>query len=109
RSRRHGRPTRVVAIALPPIEYLVRVHVILPSNYRDRRARRERRRNDLPLKRLGPRAVTRPTSRGCAHNRFCGHFLPSQHQESHHTSITSSARVSSVGGSSRPSAFAVLR
>src|SRR5881275_3323875 len=41
RSRRHGRPTRVVAIALPPIEYLVRVHVILPSNYRDRRARRK--------------------------------------------------------------------
>jgi len=85
RSRRHGRPTPVVAIALPPIEYLVRVHVILPSNYRDRRARRKRRRNDLPLQRLGPRAVTRPTSRGCAHNRFCGHFLPSQHQESHHT------------------------
>src|SRR5213078_885748 len=31
RSRRHGRPTRVVAIALAPIEYLVRVHVILPT------------------------------------------------------------------------------
>ena len=50
--------TRVLAIARAPTEYLVRVHVVLPGNYRDRRARRKRRRNDLSLQRLRPRAVT---------------------------------------------------
>ena len=40
RNRRHGRRTRVVAIALPPTKYLVRIHVVMPGNLRDRRARR---------------------------------------------------------------------
>src|SRR5450631_1562304 len=32
RSRRHGRRTRVVAIALPPTKYLVRIHLVMPGN-----------------------------------------------------------------------------
>jgi hypothetical protein len=32
-SRRYGRRTRVVAIALPPTEYLVRIHVVIPGNH----------------------------------------------------------------------------
>ena len=33
RSRRDRRHTRVVAIELPPTEYLVRVHVVMPGNH----------------------------------------------------------------------------
>src|SRR5665647_401722 len=33
RSRRDARHTRVIAIEPPPTEYLVRIHVVMPSNY----------------------------------------------------------------------------
>ena len=55
-----ARPVPAFAIALAPTEHLVRVHIVAPGNHRDRRARRKRRRNDLPLQRLRPRAVPPP-------------------------------------------------
>src|ERR1019366_8026913 len=85
RNRLGGRCPQLDAIALPPTEYLVRIHVVMPGNRRDRRTRRKRRRADLPLQRLRPRTVTPPPSRRYAHNRLCGHFSPSQRQGSQQT------------------------
>jgi hypothetical protein len=87
RNRGPGWRARIIAIELAPLEYLIGVYVVSPGRHRDRRAWRIRRRDDLPLHRLRPRAVTSPPRRGCVHNWFYGHFSPSQPQGSTSPSV----------------------
>jgi hypothetical protein len=60
--RRPPTPRKIVAVPLAPIEDLVRIHIVLPDNNGDRRARRKRGGNKLLFQRFRPGRLRRHCS-----------------------------------------------
>jgi len=69
-------PQRPLPIAFAPAEELVVVHALTPRHIRDRCARLQRGRDDLPLQFIRPRTVPAPTDTIRVHNLVRGHKPP---------------------------------